>query len=584
MSWLDFPRALRQRPALRLGEKFLRVWRRGGLAGLWWQLRQLDSQTRGYADWLKRESVNEAGEKARLQEEMAALANLPRISIIMPVCDPPERWLQRAIDSVRQQSYPHWELCIADDASCSKPVRQQLRTAAAADSRIRVVFRQSRGHICAATRTALELATGEFITFLDHDDEFASEALAYVACEIGRHPETDVLYSDEDLIGTDGRRYNPYFKPDWNPELLRSQNYLCHLVVYQATLLRSLDILGPEVQGSQDWDLALQATERAQSIRHLPRILYHWRSLPGSTAYSDTAKLYALEAGRHAVQAHLRRSGETAEVDLLPFGHLRVRRPAPALRLSVIVFEADSATTAPLLPRALRHLLRPHVEVLYVTHDAIPADRHDCRLPERLNQAARKATGEILIFVDSRCQPTTPDWLATLTAEAGRPGIGAVGARLLMPDQRVWHAGYLLDPKTVVRHPYRGAPLHFAGQRNRALLQQDVAAVSGTCLTVKRALFEHLNGFDPASGPYFDVDLCLRLQENDQRNIWTPWATLVLHAAKTFDSGRSAGTPRNRQALCHMQAKWHDKLQQDPAGHRELRIDCGLLVPKKGQR
>lgn len=580
MSWLDLPRALRQRPTFRLGEKVWRVWHRGGLAGLWWQLRQLDSQTRGYTDWLKRDDANAVGEKARLQEEMAALASPPRISIIMPVCDPPERWLQRAIDSVRQQSYPYWELCIADDASCSEPVRQQLLAAAKADPRIRLVFREHRGHICAATRTGLELATGELITFLDHDDELAPEALAYVACEIGRHPETEVLYSDEDLIGTDGRRCNPYFKPDWNPELLRSQNYLCHLVVYRATLLRSLDILGPDVQGSQDWDLALQATERARCIRHLPRILYHWRSLPGSTAYSDTAKHYALEAGRHAVQAHLRRSGETAEVDLLPFGHLRIQRPAPALRLSVIVFEPCNGATAPTLPRALQHSFLPHVEVLYATHDTTASDRHNGRLPEQLNQAARKATGDILCFVDSRCQPITPDWLATLAAEAARSGIGAVGARLLMPNQRVWHAGYQLDPKTVVQHPYRGAPAHFAGQRNRALLQQNVAAVSATCLTVKRALFEHLNGFDPASGPYFDVDFCLRLQEDGQRNILTPWATLVFHAANR----ESTSPSRNRQALRHMQAKWRDQLQQDPAGHRALNLEHGLPVPKVGQR
>jgi len=579
MSWLDLPRALRQRPAFRLGEKILRIWRRGGLASLWWQLRQLDSQTRCYAEWRKREDADAAGEHARLQAELAALDNPPLISIVMPVCDPPEHWLQQAIDSVRRQSYPYWELCIADDASCSAPVRQLLRAAAAADSRIRLVFRESRGHICAATRSALELATGDFITFLDHDDELAPAALAYVACEICRHPETDLLYSDEDLIGTDGQRYNPYFKPDWNPELLRSQNYLCHLAVYRATLLHSLDILRPEVQGSQDWDLALQATERARHIRHLPRILYHWRSLPGSTAYSDTAKRYALEAGRHAVQSHLRRSGETAEVDLLPFGHLRVRRPAPALRLSVIVFELGNGATAHPLPRALQHSALPHVEMLYATLDPTAADRHDDHLPEQLNQAARKATGDILCFVDSRCQPMTNDWLSTLAAEAARHGIGAVGARLLLPNQRVWHAGYLLDPDTVIRHPYRGAPAHFAGQRNRALLQQNISAVSATCLTVKRALFERLNGFTPASGPYFDVDFCLRLQEDGQRNIWTPWATLVLHSA----NGESANLSRNRQALRHMQAKWREQLQRDPAGHRALSLEHGLPVLTKGR-
>ncbi|KAB2928374.1 MAG: glycosyltransferase [Dechloromonas sp.] len=574
MSWLNLPRALRQRPAFRLGEKILRIWRRAGLAGLWWQLRQLDSQTRCYADWRKREDADAAGEHARLQAELAALDSPPLISIVMPVCDPPERWLQQAIDSVRRQGYPCWELCIADDASRSVPVRQLLRAAAAADSRIRLVFRESRGHICAATRSALELATGDFITFLDHDDELAPAALAYVACEIGRHPETDLLYSDEDLIGTDGQRYNPYFKPDWNPELLRSQNYLCHLVVYRATLLHSLDILAPEVQGSQDWDLALRASERAGHIRHLPRILYHWRSLPGSTAHSDTAKRYALTAGRLAVQAQLQRCSETAEVELLPFGHLRIRRPAPDLRLSVIVFDTDGASSAsaPWKPPA-----GPNVELVHTTLGLSSPDRSDSRLAEQLNQAARQATGDMLCFVDRRCQPTTPDWLATLAAEAARPGIGAVGARLLQPNRRVWHAGYLLDPESVVGHPYRGAPEHFAGQRNRALLQQNVSAVSATCLAVRRALFEDVNGFDPASGPYFDVDFCLRLQEQGLRNIWTPWATLVLHAATRGDAGSATGSGLARQ---HMQVKWREQLRQDPASHRVLSLERGLPVPR----
>ncbi len=575
MSWLDLPRALHQRPALRLGEKFLRIWRRGGLAGLWWQLRQLDSQTRGYAAWRKREERADAGERARLQAEMAALANPPLISVVMPVCDPPERWLQQAIDSVRRQSYPHWELCIADDASCAEPVRQLLRAAVAADARIRLVFRPSRGHICAATRSALDLASGEFITFLDHDDELAPEALAYVACEIGRHPETDLLYSDEDLIGTDGQRYNPYFKPDWNPELLRSQNYLCHLAVYRATLLRSLDILGPAVQGSQDWDLALQASESTRRIRHLPRILYHWRTLPGSTAHSDTAKRYALTAGRQAVAAQLQRRGETAEVELLSFGHLRIRRPAPDLRVSIILFDGDSSGTS--RPAGAWPLPRlPEVEVLDATAARIQPERPDDSLVQRLNHAARQATGNILCFVDRRCQPTTPDWLATLAAEAIRPDIGAVGARLLRPNRRVWHAGYQLDPETVVRHPYRGAPEHFAGQRNRALLQQNVSAVSAACLAVRRTSFTALNGFDPACGAYFDVDFCLRLQQQGLHNLWTPWATLVLTAAIAGNDGAE-----HRQALQYMQIKWREQLQHDPAGHRALSIAHGLPVPRK---
>lgn len=580
MSWLDLPRALRQRPALRLGQKLLRVWRRGGLAGLWWQLRHLDGQTRAYARWLKRQRADEPEERARLHKEIAALPSRPLISIVMPVCDPPERWLRRAIASVRDQIYPHWELCIADDASCSTYVRELLRTVADDDPRILVIFRESRGHICAATRSALQLAGGEFITFLDHDDELSPLALAYVATEFGRFPNVDVLYSDEDIIGTDGRRYNPYFKPDWNPELLRAQNYLCHLSIYRADLIDGLDMFRPEVQGSQDWDLALRATEQAKCIRHLPYILYHWRSIPGSTAHSDTAKRYALEAGRCAVQGHLTRCGETAEVELLPFGHLCVRRPPPSeLRLTLIVI-AQTSDAQPLTAH-VQQAPHPGLEVLVAAGGNLAPDDS---LPELLNQRAIKATGDILIFVDSRCRPATPDWLEILAAEAARPDIGAVGARLLLANNRVWHAGYLLDPKGIVQHPYRGAPAHFAGQRNRALLQQNVSAVSASCLAVKRDLFERLNGFDLASGCHFDVDFCLRLQENGQRNIWMPQVTLVLHADNEPPKGNVKAPLADRHALLHMQTRWRDQLNQDPAGNRELALAHNLPVPGSKQR
>lgn len=552
-------RFLRQRPSVPLAVKVFRIWHQAGLAGLRWRLRLLHHQTRGYAHWLQAQAANEAADRAALSAEIAALKKPPLISVVMPVCDTPEPWLRRAIDSVRGQLYPRWQLCIADDASTTPHVRRRIEAAAAADARIRLALRDARGHICLATRSALALAEGEFVVFLDHDDELSPLALARVAAETGRHPEADLLYSDEDLIGTDGRRYDPYFKPDWNPELLRAQNYLCHLSVYRADLLRGLDAFRPEVQGSQDWDLALRASERARCIRHLPHILYHWRSVPGSTARSDTAKGYALEAGRRAVQSHLARCGEAAEAELLPFGHLRVRRalPEPAPRVSLII-------AAPGAHEALLQQTRyPDLEVL------VAGDGDT--LPLRLNRAAAQAQGDILCFVDGRCRAPEAGWLETLAAEAARPGIGAVGARLLLPDGSIWHAGYLLDPQAVVLHPYRGAPAGFAGIRNRALLQQNVSAVSSDCLAVKRELFEQAGGFDAASGRFFDADLCLRLLEAGRRNVWTPHVSLILHA--------QPGRESDAQALHYMKARWGKQLAHDPAGHPDLTLERGLPVP-----
>jgi O-antigen biosynthesis protein len=584
MAKYELLQYLRQRPFALLTSKIWCLWRETGFTGMRWRFRLLRSQTRGYRQWLEIQETREASERDTLAAELAAVRTPPLISIVMPVCDVSERWLRCAIDSVRDQLYPHWQLCIVDDASTLPHVRPLLEAATAADPRIRLVLRESRGHICLATRAALSLAEGEFVSFLDHDDELAPLALAHVAVEIARNPEADLLYTDEDLIGTDGRRYDPYFKPDWNPELLRAQNYLCHLSVYRAELLRELDAFRPEVQGSQDWDLALRASERARCIRHLPYVLYHWRTVPGSTARADTAKHYSLEAGRHAVQDHLARCCEQAEVDLLPFGHLHVRHalPEPMPRISLIITEPPNGSVADSLIALLQNATYPDIELLVATsrtcHEGtlpsgtrIISAEHD-GVVELLNRAVSVASGDILCFVNGACQAQDADWLPALAAEAARTGIGAVGARLLLADGSVWHAGYLLDPCAVVLHPYRGAPAGFPGLRNRAILQQEMSCVSADCFAIKRTVFIEVGGFDTASGPYYDVDFCLRLMDAGFRNVWTPRVSLVLHERPE----READTG----ALRLMQSRWGERLAHDPAGNFNLVLAYGLPTPR----
>ncbi len=585
-----FVRFLRQRPLFLLVIKVFRVWRRSGLSGLRWRKRLLHHQSADYGQWLQIEHERMTFDCDSLAEEIDDLQNSTLISIIMPVCDPPERWLRNAIDSVRSQLYQNWQLCIADDASTLSYVRPLLESLAAGDDRIHVAFRHSRGHICAATKTALELTTGEFVTFLDHDDELSSIAIARVAAEISRYPEVDLLYSDEDLIGVDGRRYDPYFKPDWNPELLCAQNYLCHLSIYRADLLHGLDVFRSEVQGSQDWDLALRASERARCIRHIPYVLYHWRTIPGSTAHSDEAKRYALTAGRSAVQQHLVRTGENAEVIQHEFGHLRVRRSLqnemPCISL---IISTDSASAIARHLEALQHYPRhSDIEVLFATtkfHEDIELPK-ECRiinvvgdevLSQRLNRAGVEARGDVLCFMGDCCEAIDAAQLELLVLEAIRPEVGAVGVRLLSPDGRILHAGYFLDPESIVLHPYRGAPSGFAGQRNRAILQQNISAVSASCLAVKRTLFEQLNGFEKASSHFFDVDFCLRLLEMGLRNVWTPYVSVILH---NLDRCKNRGDGRmNEEGIRYMRSRWEDILACDPAGNPNLIIVNGLPVP-----
>jgi len=586
MSILSPFRLLAQLPLL--APKALRLWKRAGLAGIRWRLRLFWHQTHGYDLWLLSHDRLDDASRRTVLANIDGMANRPLISILMPTHNTPELWLRRAIDSVRGQLYPHWQLCIADDASTAPHVRPLLESFAASDERIRLRFRASPGHISLASATALELAEGEFIALLDHDDELHPLALYRVAAEINLHPDVELIYSDEDKIGTDGRRYDPHFKPDWNPELLRTQNYICHLAVYRAQTLQAVGGFRLGLEGAQDWDIALRVSENANCIRHLPYILYHWRTVPGSTARSDSAKDYALGAGCRAVQDHLERRGEKAVAELLDFGHLRIRRvlPDPPPRVSIILNPTKQGATTLRCLESLEHLTHyPDYEVL-VAGGLAPGVSVDQRglaesaphfgpeLPLRdLNQAASRANGMFLCFVNGACEIPNSEWLTELIAQSLQPEVGAVGARLLRPDGRVWHAGYWLDSERVVVAPYCGAPATFPGLMNRALLQQNISAVSAACMVVSKSYFEQIGGFDEAAGCYADIDLCLKLHEIGLRNVWTPHVTLRL---KELPSMIASGAD---DATGHMLRRWPAQLARDPVGNPNLALDHGLPVP-----
>ena len=295
----------------------------------------LDSQSRrlDYAVWVDRYDRLTTTDREAIERHIGELPQRPRIAVVMPVYNPRAEDLRGAIESVRSQIYPHWELCIADDASTEPDVAPLLRDYARRDDRIKVTVRSENGHIAAASNSALALATAEFVALLDHDDLLAPHALYMVAVEINRWPRADLIYSDEDKIDADGRRFDPYFKSDWNPDLVLSQNMISHLGVYRTALVRAAGGFRVGFEGSQDYDLALRIIERTapERIRHIPFVLYHWRTAPGSTAAGTQNKSYAVDAARRAIQEHLDRSGVAARVTAAPGlpDYSRVIRPLP---------------------------------------------------------------------------------------------------------------------------------------------------------------------------------------------------------------------------------------------------------------
>jgi glycosyltransferase involved in cell wall biosynthesis len=284
-----------------------------------------------YSEWLSQYDIFTEKTKSDMRVKSEQFAQQPIISILMPVYNAKPEWLMAAIDSVRGQIYPHWQLCIADDASTDPAILPILQQYIELDSRIHVVFREQNGHISSASNSALELVCGEWIALLDQDDLLPSQALFWVVDAINKSPMAALIYSDEDKINEKGIRCWPNFKPDWNRDLFYSQNMICHLGVYRSDLMRKIGGFREGFEGSQDYDLVLRFVEEIDDsqIIHIPRILYHWRAHQQSSAHTNDIKPYALQAGQRALQEHLDRQQIKAKVDLLDFGMYRVKYALP---------------------------------------------------------------------------------------------------------------------------------------------------------------------------------------------------------------------------------------------------------------
>ncbi len=562
-----------------------------------------------YTNWLKQHDL--------INPPLPPPAQGPMISVLMPVYNPPERWLRRAIESVRAQTYPHWQLCIADDASTLPHVRKILAACAAQDSRIRIIHRTVNGHISVASNSALELATGEFTALLDHDDELAPHALAEIARVVAARPATRILYSDEDKIDAHGRRYSPYFKPDWNPDLLRGQNYFCHLTAYHTALLRKTGGFRTGYEGAQDWDLALRAVEHVSDdqIVHIPRVLYHWRAIRGSTALGQSQKNYHQDAARKSLESFIARNHLDATAEPVRGGHWRIRYrlPDPAPRVSIIIPTRDRLEfLRPCVESILKKTRYPDYELLIVDNGSVdPAtlgyldalqsnprikilrDDGPFNYSALNNRAAARATGTILAFVNNDIDPISPDWLGEMTSLALRPGTGAVGALLYFPDDRVQHAGVILGisgsagATGVAGHAFKDFARGDGGNMNRLRLVQNYSAVTAACLVIRREIFTQVGGFDEAHLPvsFNDVDLCLRVLRAGHRNVWTPFAELYHHESASRGADNSPDKKaRAALEIAHMRATWGPFLDSDPAYNPNLTLvyaDCSPSWPPR---
>jgi O-antigen biosynthesis protein len=569
-----------------------------------WLIERLDQSgsyglviARRYQSWIDAFDTLTDDDRQAIRAHIAQWLHPPLISVLMPVYNPDPRHLHAAIGSLVDQLYPHWELCIADDASTNPDVAAVLQQARAADSRIRLICRRENGNISAASNSALELATGDFTALVDHDDLLAPQALYEVAAVLAAHPDTDIVFSDEDQIDHSGRRSLPYFKPGWNPELMLQHNLISHFAAYRSELVRRVDGFRIGLEGSQDYDLALRilAHSAGGRIRHVPTVLYHWRRKSRLRSFSETDPERCVTSARRALRDYLTSidtDGVVVPAPALPqWSRILYPIPDPPPLVSVIIpAGARPDRLARCIDGVLQRTEYGNLEVIVVDSDSeAPLQRLSgdqrvrvVRNPGPSNEAVisnrgvAEARGELVLLLSNNIEVIRPDWLREMVSHAIRREIGTVGAKLLYSDGSVQHAGMTVGAGEIAAHQFRSCDGTAPGYCGHLQLVRNVTAVSGTCLMVRRTAFLDTGGLNEneLAAVFGDVDFCLRLAENGLRTVWTPYAKLCYYqpTSREHDTKPKMQT-QLELASAYMRRRWGDVLAADPFWNPNLSLD-----------
>lgn len=545
-----------------------------------------------YDIWMEQNSLTEEKIKA-IKEDIETFPYKPKISIIMPVYNVEKIWLERALKSLFDQLYRNWELCIVDDASPKTHVKDILKKHEK-NEKIKIKFLKENRGISEASNEALSLASGEYVGFLDHDDELSIDALYENVKLLNKHPEADLVYSDEDKINPEGKRIEPYFKPEWSPDLFLSYNYICHFAVYRKKILDKIKGFRKGFEGSQDYDLLLRFTERTDKIFHISRVLYHWRQIKGSAATFHKEKITHFENTIRALQEALKRRKIEAEVEkgihFDQFESYRVRREIKGSPMvSIIIPMRDMVS---FLKRNLRGI---EEKTDYKNYEVIIADNNS-RERETLdyfetlrekdniriieykdefnfskinNFAVKKANGEHILFLNNDIEAISHGWLTAMLEHSARKEVGAVGAKLIFPNDTIQHAGTVLGLGGVAGHSHKHFPSKSNGYFGALNTIRNYSAVTAACLMTRKKVFEEVGGFDEIhlSVAFNDVDLCLKIREKGYLIIYTPFAALY-HFEST-----SRGYDLNPDEIMHMKNRWGKILFSDPYYNPNLTFD-----------
>jgi glycosyltransferase involved in cell wall biosynthesis len=492
---------------------------------------------------------------------------MPRFSIVTPVYNPPPKALDACIKSVVKQNFPDWEWCVVNDCSPDPRIRKILDRWATKDSRIRVMHRTANGGIVAASQDGLDMATGEFVALLDHDDKLAERALGVINKELNTDDEIDYLYTDEDKIDPKGRHYDVFRKPKFDPVRLRSQNYCTHFSVFRNSLLDEIGGFHSGYDGAQDYDLILRATEKARKVAHVPQILYHWRVVPGSTAGDVHAKPYAYDAGQKAVHMHFQRKQISATISKLSpgsYSHVFGTNGSPLVSIVIPtrgdtsrVWGVETCLVEGIVNTILKTTDYPNFEIVVVrdvntnrqmVHPfTLPNDARilladfdqSFNLAKKWNQGVLASKGKVVVVLDDDTHVDNPEWLSQIVGQLQFSDIGVVGPMLLLEDGRISSAGITMKPKPT--HLSHGKSSLSDGWMGIHSVARSVSAISGACMAFRRTDFDTVGGFSENYRiSYADIDFCLKLASHGLRTAWTPRSRVYHFGARTLGATEDA--------------------------------------------
>ena len=522
----------------------------------------------------------------------------PLISIAVPAYQTPVEFLRQMIESLIVQTYSNWELCIVNASPDNEEMQKVLAEYSAGDSRVRFCNLKENLGIAENTNRAFAMTKGEFVGLLDHDDLLAPNALYEIVKILQDHPQADALYTDEDKVTTElDEHFQPHLKPDFNLDLLRSNNYICHFFVVRKSIVEKAGGFRKEFDGAQDYDFIFRCTENAGEVLHVPEILYHWRTHKASTADNPASKMYAFEAGKRAIEAHLERTGTKGEVShTQDLGFYRVKYPVQGKPLvSVIIPNKDEKETLQTCLEMLEKNTGYHnFEIIIVENNSttdeifryykeLSGNRkiHLLRWGKEFNYSAinnfavAHAKGEYLLFLNNDVKSINPDWLEEMLGVCQRPEVGGVGAKLIYPDNTIQHAGCVIGMGGIAGHMFVDMPADRTGYLHKASLLQDMSAVTAACLLMKKEVFEQAGGFTEELAVAFnDVDLCLKVRKNGYLIVYDPYVKLYHMESKTRGAEDSKEKVRRFQTeIEYMRCHWIDILKNgDPCYNKNLSL------------